>query len=217
VANGKMESGSQTQGNECPISMMNSKKNDHLYVLAIAPKVTTLFMNSYISDKLDSMIQDQEKIKSKTLLSAYGNLCRKKRIAYTCMLGVSNSVGEFICDTVTEKNIHFLVLGRRGLSPVKRIFVGSTSKYCLENANCNVVIVKEEYTGEVESDEEVILPKNPVVHKVGKEDDKVKLEKEVDDIAMNTMLREEERRKGKEEDHWKVSSAVHSAPFSLHV
>jgi hypothetical protein len=33
-------------------------------------------------------------------------------------------------------------MGRRGLGKIERVFVGSTSKYCLEHAHCNVLIVK---------------------------------------------------------------------------
>lgn len=43
------------------------------------------------------------------------------------------------------KKVDFLIIGRRGMSTLKRIFVGSTSKYCLEHANCSVLVVKGEW------------------------------------------------------------------------
>lgn len=36
----------------------------------------------------------------------------------------------------------FKVLGRRGLSNFERLMLGSTSKYVVENANCNVLVAK---------------------------------------------------------------------------
>ena len=47
-----------------------------------------------------------------------------------------------ICKAVDQKNVDVLVLGRRGMGTLERIIVGSTSKYCLENASCNVFIAK---------------------------------------------------------------------------
>jgi hypothetical protein len=35
-------------------------------------------------------------------------------------------------------------MGRRGLSGIKRVLLGSVSRYCVEHAPCNVLVVKEE-------------------------------------------------------------------------
>jgi hypothetical protein len=47
-----------------------------------------------------------------------------------------------------EVNGDVIILGRRGMSNLDRLFVGSTSSYCAENAPCNVIIMKTpEYSG----------------------------------------------------------------------
>jgi len=38
-----------------------------------------------------------------------------------------------------------LVIGRRGMGKIKRLLVGSTSRYCVEHANCNVMVIKGEW------------------------------------------------------------------------
>jgi nucleotide-binding universal stress UspA family protein len=80
-------------------------------------------------------------------------------VKYTSILGVSNHVGEMICQEVItlfqyvvkelkccvqveSKKVDLLVLGRRGLSGIKKYLVGSTSRYVTENAKCNVLVVR---------------------------------------------------------------------------
>ena len=42
------------------------------------------------------------------------------------------------------QKVELLVIGRRGLNKVERLFVGSVSKYCAENAKCSVMVVRVE-------------------------------------------------------------------------
>jgi len=37
-------------------------------------------------------------------------------------------------------------MGRSGIGKLARFLLGSCSEYCMENANCNVLVVKAEYT-----------------------------------------------------------------------
>jgi Universal stress protein family len=50
--------------------------------------------------------------------------------------------GEAICSYAHKSNIDTLFLGRRGLGTIKRLFLGSVSRYCIENAICNIVVIK---------------------------------------------------------------------------
>jgi len=80
-----------------------------------------------------------------TLLRRYSKLCTELQISYALLLGVSNHVGEIITQAVEKKKIDYLVIGRRGMSQIKRFFAGSTSKYVVEHCNCNVLVVKEDW------------------------------------------------------------------------
>jgi hypothetical protein len=48
-------------------------------------------------------------------------------------------------------------MGRRGLSGVKRIFMGSTSRYCVEHADCSVLVIKEDVEIDKEKEENAAL------------------------------------------------------------
>eukprot|EP01111_Echinosteliopsis_oligospora_P001387 TRINITY_DN12116_c0_g1_i1.p1 TRINITY_DN12116_c0_g1~~TRINITY_DN12116_c0_g1_i1.p1 ORF type:complete len:130 (-),score=29.24 TRINITY_DN12116_c0_g1_i1:116-505(-) len=53
-----------------------------------------------------------------------------------------SGVGAAICEKITELQIDTVVCGRRGLNTIQRLFAGSVSRYVMENATCNVLIVK---------------------------------------------------------------------------
>ncbi|KAL6075903.1 tRNA pseudouridine synthase 1 [Balamuthia mandrillaris] len=57
-------------------------------------------------------------------------------------------VGWSLCRVVEKKGIDCLIIGRRGLTGFQRAMAGSTSRYCMENAECNVYVVKGEYLPE---------------------------------------------------------------------
>jgi hypothetical protein len=62
------------------------------------------------------------------------------------ILVTSDHAGETLCEAAKLKKIDVLVMGRRGLSSVKRVFLGSTSQFCMEHAHCQVMVVKKEVT-----------------------------------------------------------------------
>ena len=72
-------------------------------------------------------------------------------------MGGGGDIGEEICKYVKENKIDFLMMGRRGeRGVVERFLLGSSSKKCVEEAECNVVIVKYPVTkgGKVREKEE---------------------------------------------------------------
>jgi len=68
------------------------------------------------------------------------------------MKGTNNNPGLILCKAVLTYKIDNLVVGRRSLSGMERFFVGSTSKYVVENAECNVIVVKTPFGAPSEHD-----------------------------------------------------------------
>ncbi|KAL2892907.1 Universal stress protein A-like protein [Bienertia sinuspersici] len=56
---------------------------------------------------------------------------------------------EKICEVVDEMHADLLVMGNRAFGPIKRMFLGSVSKFCSNHASCPVVIVKKQEVEEV--------------------------------------------------------------------
>jgi len=100
-----------------------------------------------------SLTAAQEK-KAKKILVHYGHKCKQNGINhFTLMKGASSHAGELLCRAVKQYNIHNVVTGRRSLSSFRRFFQGSTSQYLVENADCNVIVVKVPPGPEEEHDE----------------------------------------------------------------
>eukprot|EP01127_Copromyxa_protea_P021174 TRINITY_DN7208_c0_g1_i3.p2 TRINITY_DN7208_c0_g1~~TRINITY_DN7208_c0_g1_i3.p2 ORF type:complete len:141 (-),score=47.19 TRINITY_DN7208_c0_g1_i3:56-478(-) len=70
------------------------------------------------------------------------------------MKGSDSNPGELICKAAEKYNITNIVMGRRSMGGIERFFVGSTSKYVVENAESNVIVVKQPF-GDAEEHENI--------------------------------------------------------------
>jgi nucleotide-binding universal stress UspA family protein len=50
--------------------------------------------------------------------------------------------GKLICEIAKSWNANLIVIGRRGLSGLSELFMGSTSNYVLHHAPCNVLTIQ---------------------------------------------------------------------------
>ncbi|WOK96225.1 universal stress protein PHOS34 [Canna indica] len=49
---------------------------------------------------------------------------------------------DMICEVATNLNADLLVMGCRAFGPIKRMFLGSVSNYCINHVSCPVVVIK---------------------------------------------------------------------------
>jgi len=78
------------------------------------------------------------------ILKEYANNARLLGIDnVNCIVSVATHVGEAICEAVKKHNVDTAVLGTKGLGGIGNLLFGSTSRYVVENAKCDVLVVKK--------------------------------------------------------------------------
>ncbi|MBY7142797.1 universal stress protein [Virgibacillus sp. NKC19-3] len=50
--------------------------------------------------------------------------------------------GEKVCEYANDNAIDLIIVGSRGISNVRKIFLGSVSNNIVQNANCRVLVIK---------------------------------------------------------------------------
>ncbi|PRP73505.1 hypothetical protein PROFUN_02514 [Planoprotostelium fungivorum] len=124
--------------------MLMRNPEDVLYLVSVMQEYPAFAVGGVFTPSDAFSAVDGETKKAYTnLLQEYAQLCIHDKIEFHLLLAHSNHIGEMLCQTVEEKKIDYLVLGRKGSSRIKRVFMGSTSKFCMEHASCNVLVVKE--------------------------------------------------------------------------
>jgi len=135
------------------LQMMN-KENDNLFLIGVVEELIGKFMYPTVSSNV--VVESQHALESETRarLKAYGHSAKRLGVKNPhCLMATWSHVGEMICKAVEQKNIDYLVIGRRGLSNFERLVIGSTSKYVIENANCNVLVAKIDVNKKHETEE----------------------------------------------------------------
>eukprot|EP00252_Welwitschia_mirabilis_P019668 TRINITY_DN4612_c0_g1_i1.p1 TRINITY_DN4612_c0_g1~~TRINITY_DN4612_c0_g1_i1.p1 ORF type:complete len:162 (-),score=36.19 TRINITY_DN4612_c0_g1_i1:86-571(-) len=79
---------------------------------------------------------------SKAIMSHAEEIWAKKNIDVE-QLVVVGEPKETLCETASKLKADLLVMGSHAYGPLKRMFIGSVSNYCVNNASCPVTIVKD--------------------------------------------------------------------------
>jgi nucleotide-binding universal stress UspA family protein len=123
------------------VSLMN-KYRDELFIITTVQNVGLPIVSfQRYSEEVEEM--------HRTYLIDYSHRCDELGVKnYTPIMARGSHIGAMICKAAEQKSADFLVLGRRGMNRFSRMITGSTSKYCMENATCNVIITKGCYVPE---------------------------------------------------------------------
>lgn len=131
-----------------------NKATDQLYIVHVSPQVEG-FLSSLSSKKEIERVKARQNEEATQILARYHLAAIENGIKNVFLLNVTaNHVGESLCEICKTKRIDNLVIGRRGLNKVKRLFIGSTSDYCIRHGNCNVIIARETLPVEMKQPEE---------------------------------------------------------------
>jgi len=78
------------------------------------------------------------------IVEKYAKLAKSLGVRHVvALLGISTHEGEFLGRLAKQRSVDIIYMGRRGLNSFSRFFMGSTSKYVMEHADCSVCIVKK--------------------------------------------------------------------------
>eukprot|EP01112_Ceratiomyxa_fruticulosa_P006690 TRINITY_DN1755_c0_g1_i10.p1 TRINITY_DN1755_c0_g1~~TRINITY_DN1755_c0_g1_i10.p1 ORF type:complete len:178 (-),score=29.50 TRINITY_DN1755_c0_g1_i10:254-787(-) len=121
---------------------MNREK-DQLFVISIVEE-SYYYPTNAVSAQIYIDANRNYESKTRALLSFYAKKCRDAGIHhFSTIIGHGYHIGEVICEAVEKKGIDYLIIGRNAKMGIfARLLVGSTSKYCMEHASCNVIVVK---------------------------------------------------------------------------
>jgi len=64
-------------------------------------------------------------------------------VKFNSTLVTSRDPREALCDLATEEKADYIVMGSRGLHPIKEMFLGSVTSYVSSHASCPVIVVRE--------------------------------------------------------------------------
>jgi len=108
-------------------------------------------------ENYNRIVADQKKEARKLLLAYRTRIQARGLKNFVLILSLGSHVGQSIVRAAELNNVQSLFIGSRGLGKLKRVLLGSVSKYVVEHAPCNVLVVKSE-------------PEPSEVHEVPKEE-----------------------------------------------
>ena len=99
--------------------------------------------SSYSETRGIASISKELKKEARTVLDDAKKTCEKSRVSFTTKT-LQGDIGFNIIKTAHQKNNKFdlIVIGSRGRSSLKSMFLGSTSNYVIHESSIPVLIVK---------------------------------------------------------------------------
>ncbi|KAI8548381.1 hypothetical protein RHMOL_Rhmol07G0269700 [Rhododendron molle] len=91
---------------------------------------------------MTAAIEAHQRRISEAILTHALQICSDKSVKNVKTQVMVGDAKEKICEAVKVLHADLLVMGSRGFGPIKRMFLGSVSNYCTNNATCAVTIVK---------------------------------------------------------------------------
>ncbi len=111
-------------------AFMMDKQRDRLYLITVVSDIAAWIMEDIKElQKMQncapvvlkySLLYSAVNDKGNDILMRFELYCRALKVNYELILGVSDHIGAQVCEQVDKKKVDFLVVGRRGLSGIKR-------------------------------------------------------------------------------------------------
>lgn len=93
---------------------------------------------------LQAVVDYQEaKEESERMLESYAEKVRAQNINCETILDFDEESHHAIVEDSKKHKIDLIVIGRRSISPVKRLVIGSTSSYVISHSKTDVLVINE--------------------------------------------------------------------------
>jgi len=119
---------------------MNKQKHNLILATVVETSKSSMFYQSVPTVEENTLIQ-----LARQMLQSYSEFCNSANVECHLIIATGIHIGDTLCQIVDQRKIDVLIMGRRGMGTLKRMFVGSSSKYCTEQAKCSVMIIKKEW------------------------------------------------------------------------
>ncbi|KAK1264115.1 hypothetical protein QJS04_geneDACA009427 [Acorus gramineus] len=116
------------------ILLVHVQEPFHTYVYPVGPA-------AYVTSPVMQSVKKAQQMNAELLFAKARHLCNHKQVEVDTVV-LEGDPKEMICQAAEEHRAGLLVVGSRGLSNIKRVFLGSVSDYCAHHARCPIVIVK---------------------------------------------------------------------------
>jgi len=199
-----------------------NKEHDRLYLVHVMEEPSKLFVGYATATIIDGLNSAADK-KAKKVLVHYGHKAKELGINFTMMKGTDSNPGALICKAAETCGISNIVIGRRNLGSIERFVEGSVSKYVLENADANVIVVKKEFGGPEQHDSKLLViqaEEDERLRRIGEDGPAEIHDVNKDDVIK---LEEEERARRLKEDtlakrtNNKMNQLIHTYEFQEEV
>ncbi|KAF9595396.1 hypothetical protein IFM89_000314 [Coptis chinensis] len=115
--------------------MVHMQLNYKLFTVLVFP--TAVYATTMV---IESVKKAQEQ-NSAMLLSRAVQICKEKPIKVETVV-LDGDPKDMICQAAEQTHPDIVVVRSRGLSKLKRAFLGSVSDYCAHHVKCPILIVK---------------------------------------------------------------------------
>lgn len=115
------------------------KQQDHVRLITVRKSYSDVSAN--LPSNALQTLEDHSEAAARAIVDKYMKRCAQAELDCDWKIATGDE-REVICKEVMRVCADVLIVGTRGLSPVKKALLGSVSEYCAHHSACPVIIVK---------------------------------------------------------------------------
>jgi nucleotide-binding universal stress UspA family protein len=118
-------------------------KDANVFLVHVDERIGSSYIPNPIMMEIPPDLEEELVNRSRLVLKATEKILEKEGVSYTAHL-LEGSPAESILDFIEEHNIDLVFVGHTGRRGLERVFMGSVSSAVVQQAKCDVYVVKRE-------------------------------------------------------------------------